>query len=199
MTLVARTAGEPASLVGAIRQQVTAIDPELPFFAVKPMQQRVEESLVSRKTPMMLATLFGGDRAVSRGGWHLRRAGLPGGAAAQGNRHPHGARQRRPPDLRPDRLGRALAARPRHRRRPCAARSRSAARWRRSCSVFSRWIRSCSRSSRACSGRRLAGVRGSRAPRRADRSADRASGSVTHGANSIGPARSPVLRTPAAI
>ena len=59
MTLVARTAGEPQSLVSAIRQQVTAMDPELPFFAVKPMQLRVEESLVSRKTPMMLATLFG--------------------------------------------------------------------------------------------------------------------------------------------
>jgi ABC-type antimicrobial peptide transport system permease subunit len=56
---VARTAGEPESLVSAIRQQVTALDPELPFFAVKPMQLRVEESLVSRKTPMMLATLFG--------------------------------------------------------------------------------------------------------------------------------------------
>jgi predicted permease len=60
MTLVARTLGEPDSLVGAIRQQVTAMDRELPFFAVKPMQLRVEESLVNRKTPMMLATLFGG-------------------------------------------------------------------------------------------------------------------------------------------
>ena len=59
MTLVTRTAGEPESLVSAIRQQVTALDPELPLFAVKPMQLRVEESLVSRKTPMMLATLFG--------------------------------------------------------------------------------------------------------------------------------------------
>ena len=59
MTLVTRTAGEPESLVSAIRQQVTALDPELPFFAVKPMELRVEESLVSRKTPMMLATLFG--------------------------------------------------------------------------------------------------------------------------------------------
>jgi predicted permease len=59
MTLVARTAGGPESLVNPIRQQVTAMDPELPFFAVKPMQLRVEESLVSRKTPMMLATLFG--------------------------------------------------------------------------------------------------------------------------------------------
>jgi predicted permease len=60
MTLVTRTAGEPSSIVGSIRQVVTSLDPELPFFAVKPMQQRVDESLVSRRTPMMLASLFGG-------------------------------------------------------------------------------------------------------------------------------------------
>jgi predicted permease len=59
MTLVTRTADEPATIVSAIRHEVTAMDPELPFFAVKPMQQRVEESLVSRRTPMMLASLFG--------------------------------------------------------------------------------------------------------------------------------------------
>lgn len=60
MTLVTRTTGDPSGLVSAIRQQVSAIDPELPFFAVKPMAARIDESLVSRKTPMMLATLFGG-------------------------------------------------------------------------------------------------------------------------------------------
>jgi predicted permease len=60
MTLVTRTAGDPAAIVSAVRQQVAAIDPELPFFSVKAMQQRVDESLVSRRTPMMLATLFGG-------------------------------------------------------------------------------------------------------------------------------------------
>jgi predicted permease len=59
MTLVTRTAGEPSAVTGSIRQQVRAIDPELPFFSVKPMQQRVDESLVARKTPMLLATLFG--------------------------------------------------------------------------------------------------------------------------------------------
>jgi predicted permease len=59
MTLVARTAGDPGALVNSIRQQVTAMDPELPFFAVKAMEQRVTESLVNRKTPMLLATLFG--------------------------------------------------------------------------------------------------------------------------------------------
>ena len=60
MTLVTRTAGEPSAIVGSIRQVVTSIDPELPFFAVKPMQQRVDESLVSRRTPMLLASVFGG-------------------------------------------------------------------------------------------------------------------------------------------
>ena len=60
MTLVTRTAGDPASIVGTIRQVVTSMDPELPFFAVKPMQQRVDESLVSRRTLMLLASLFGG-------------------------------------------------------------------------------------------------------------------------------------------
>jgi predicted permease len=60
MTLVTKTAGEPTAIAGGIRQQIRAIDPELPFFSVKPMQQRIEESLVSRRTPMLLATLFGG-------------------------------------------------------------------------------------------------------------------------------------------
>jgi putative ABC transport system permease protein len=60
MVMAARTAGDPAAIAGSIREQVTQIDPELPFFSVKPMQQRVEESLVNRRTPMLLATLFGG-------------------------------------------------------------------------------------------------------------------------------------------
>ncbi len=59
MTLVVRTIGDPTSVTGGIRQQVKAIDPELPFFSVRPMQQRLEESLMSRRTPMLLAILFG--------------------------------------------------------------------------------------------------------------------------------------------
>ncbi len=59
MTLVTRTAGDPTSVVSAVRQQVASLDPELPFFSVRPMQQRVEESLMSRRTPMLLALLFG--------------------------------------------------------------------------------------------------------------------------------------------
>ena len=59
MTLVARTSGDPSLLTGPVRRQVHTMDPELPFFSVRPMQQRVEESLLSRRTPMLLATLFG--------------------------------------------------------------------------------------------------------------------------------------------
>lgn len=59
-TLTVRAAGDPSVLVSGIREQLRQIDPELPFYSVKPMQQRVEESLVSRRTPMLLASLFGG-------------------------------------------------------------------------------------------------------------------------------------------
>jgi predicted permease len=60
MTIAVRTAGDPASIVGSIREQVRTIDPELPFYAVRPMTQLVDQSLVSRRTPMLLAALFGG-------------------------------------------------------------------------------------------------------------------------------------------
>jgi len=60
MVMATRTAGDPSAIVRSIREQVRQLDPELPFFSVKPMQQRVEESLVGRRTPMLLATIFGG-------------------------------------------------------------------------------------------------------------------------------------------
>jgi predicted permease len=60
MVMATRTAGDPSAIVGSIREQVRQIDAELPFFSVKPMQQRVDESLVIRRAPMLLASLFGG-------------------------------------------------------------------------------------------------------------------------------------------
>ena len=59
MTLVARAAGDPSQLTGAIRRELAQIDPELPFFSVRPMQERIDLSLVNRRTPMLLASLFG--------------------------------------------------------------------------------------------------------------------------------------------
>ncbi|MGH9409452.1 MAG: ABC transporter permease, partial [Vicinamibacterales bacterium] len=59
MTLVARTAGDPMLLTNEIRRELRSIDPELPFFSVRPMQQRIDETLVSRRLPMLIATVFG--------------------------------------------------------------------------------------------------------------------------------------------
>jgi predicted permease len=58
MTLVTRTAGEPDTITQAIRRELTAIDPELPFYGVRTMQERVSQSLLSRRTPMLLAVIF---------------------------------------------------------------------------------------------------------------------------------------------
>ena len=59
MTLVTRTAGDPLQLTGAIRRELRSIDPELPFFSVRPMQQRIDQTLISRRLPMLIASLFG--------------------------------------------------------------------------------------------------------------------------------------------
>ena len=58
MTVVVRSALEPDSLASSIRHQVSALDPELPFYAVQSMTARVDESLLNRRTPMLLAILF---------------------------------------------------------------------------------------------------------------------------------------------
>jgi predicted permease len=58
MTLAVRTTGDPTAVTSSIRQALTSIDPELPLYAVRTMQQRIDESLVDRRTPMLLATMF---------------------------------------------------------------------------------------------------------------------------------------------
>lgn len=59
VTLVARSAGQPEALVSSIRRELGGIDPELPFYGVRPMQERVDASLINRRTPMLLASVFG--------------------------------------------------------------------------------------------------------------------------------------------
>jgi predicted permease len=58
MTLAVRTSGEPQAVTSSMRQALAAIDPELPLYGVRTMQQRIDESLVDRRTPMLLAALF---------------------------------------------------------------------------------------------------------------------------------------------
>jgi putative ABC transport system permease protein len=58
MTLVVRGAGDSTALVPAIRQQLRAIDPELPLYSVRTMAARMHESLADRRTPMVLVIVF---------------------------------------------------------------------------------------------------------------------------------------------
>ena len=58
LTLAVRTAQEPASVTSAIRRELATIDPELPLYGVRTMEERVSVSLVDRRTPMILASSF---------------------------------------------------------------------------------------------------------------------------------------------
>ena len=58
MTLAVRTAGEPLAVTGALRKALASIDPELPLYSVRTMSDRITESLLDRRTPMLLALLF---------------------------------------------------------------------------------------------------------------------------------------------
>jgi predicted permease len=58
MTLAIRTAGNPSDLVAAVRAAVRSIDPELPLFGVMTLEDRMSDTLVDRRTPMVLALGF---------------------------------------------------------------------------------------------------------------------------------------------
>jgi predicted permease len=59
MTLAVKTAGQPSGMNADIQRQLSSIDPDLPFYQVRTMEERIDRSLVSRRTPMMLAVGFG--------------------------------------------------------------------------------------------------------------------------------------------
>jgi putative ABC transport system permease protein len=56
--LVVRTHGDPLSIVGAIRKEVQAIDPDQPIAAVKPMTEWVESSVAAPRYRTTLLALF---------------------------------------------------------------------------------------------------------------------------------------------
>jgi predicted permease len=60
MTLVMKTSGDPVGLVDPARRIVSGIDPELPFFGTQTVQERIDESLMERKSPMLLLMIFAG-------------------------------------------------------------------------------------------------------------------------------------------
>jgi predicted lysophospholipase L1 biosynthesis ABC-type transport system permease subunit len=59
LTLVMRTAADAGQVTAAVRREIAAIDPELPFYGVKSMNQRLNDTVVNRRTPMVLAVFFG--------------------------------------------------------------------------------------------------------------------------------------------
>jgi predicted permease len=60
MNLVLKAGGDPLSLVEPARQVVARLDPEVPFFGAQTMQDRIDQSLLERRSPMLLLMIFAG-------------------------------------------------------------------------------------------------------------------------------------------
>jgi predicted permease len=60
LTLVMKTQGDPTSLVEPARAVVTRLDPEVPLFNVRTLEDRIDESLLERRAPMLLLMIFAG-------------------------------------------------------------------------------------------------------------------------------------------
>ena len=59
VTIAARVAaGDPAALTADLRASVAGLDPDLPLFGVQTMQERVDESLIRRRAPLVLLGVF---------------------------------------------------------------------------------------------------------------------------------------------
>jgi predicted permease len=57
-SLLVRTALPPASVAPMVQKAVLQLDPELPVDDLKPMQARIDDSLVARRSPAILAGIF---------------------------------------------------------------------------------------------------------------------------------------------
>jgi len=58
-TFAVRTAGELPAMIPALRKSIMEVDAGLPLFDVRTMEERIDESLIARKSPMVLAMGFG--------------------------------------------------------------------------------------------------------------------------------------------
>src|SRR5205085_716005 len=59
MTFVVKTTGDPLALTSAVRSVINRLDRELPVFDMQAMDQRMEKSLISRRSPVVLSSAFG--------------------------------------------------------------------------------------------------------------------------------------------
>jgi len=58
LAIAMRTSQKPDSVIGAVRREIAQIDAELPFYGVRTMAERLEASVLDRRTPTLLATGF---------------------------------------------------------------------------------------------------------------------------------------------
>jgi putative ABC transport system permease protein len=58
MSLVARTEGDPAALVAAVKARVRSLDGDLPIAAIRTMRDIVSSTVAERRLQMMLTALF---------------------------------------------------------------------------------------------------------------------------------------------
>jgi putative ABC transport system permease protein len=58
MTITVRTATEPLAIAGSVRTALARIDPDQPVSRIRTMDQVIEESIGSRRFPMLLLALF---------------------------------------------------------------------------------------------------------------------------------------------
>jgi putative ABC transport system permease protein len=54
-----QTAGDPQQLMSSVRRAMTEVDPELPIFDMRTMEERINRSLTDRRAPMLLTLGFG--------------------------------------------------------------------------------------------------------------------------------------------
>jgi len=60
MTVVMRSQGDPSTLSPLVKKELRGIDPDLPMYSVRTMDERVEESLARRRFSMLLLGIFAG-------------------------------------------------------------------------------------------------------------------------------------------
>ncbi len=59
-TFALKTSGDSGSLIHALRSEISRLDPDLAIFDIHSMSERIDLSLSSRRTSMLLANVFGG-------------------------------------------------------------------------------------------------------------------------------------------
>lgn len=60
VVFIARTSGDPAALIAAMRDQIRAVDEELPVYDIRTMNSVIAESVDQRRFAMLLISIFAG-------------------------------------------------------------------------------------------------------------------------------------------